>query len=198
MFQALLKTIRSFTADRGIMSVEFAVVGVPLIGMLLAVIETQLERLYLVHLDRAVQRFANDIRSGNILLANNNSKTLLESTLSANLCPSIKIIPGFNCANLQAQLFRNTACKSAGATSCWNSQYANFQRAVRNAPVFSSTPTFTIGAGGDSQYLTVYYPFPRINRLWNTTPTATVNGVEVYGLLSTAMWINDPSVGVYN
>lgn len=203
MFGSLWKKLRSFADDRGAVSVEFSFVVLPFIGTLLAIVESQLENVYQTHLDHAVQRFANDLRSGNAQLTDYASATAVQTLLSTSLCPAVTIIPGFDCSKVQVQLYVNKDCRgNTSATSCWNSSYDNFSNAVRTKPSFAATilgsSTFTIGSGGDSQYLVVYYPFPQINQLFTNSAAATVNGVRVYGLFSTAMWINDASVGVYN
>ncbi len=194
----LIKKLDFFQDERGFLSAELAVVVLPFLALVVAIVETHLEQIYVSHLDRAVRSFAEDLRSGVVLLRDLNSKQLVEQALSAKLCPRITVLPGFDCQKLQAQLFRSSTCSSGPAASCWQSQYADFNHAVRNPPTFvSSSPTFIVGGAGDSQYLTVYYPFRQMSSLWNTRPTATVNGAQVYGLLSTAMWVNDPTIGVF-
>ena len=63
-----------------------------------------------------------------------------------------------------------------------------------------------LGAAGDSQYLVVYYPMSPISTMFANSkdeailPPTKLEGSDtrrVFGLVSTAMWINDPSVGVF-
>jgi hypothetical protein len=107
------------------------------------------------------------------------------------------LVGGMDASKLQVKLRNNTGC--GAAPRCWQSEYSNYANGVRRTPAFysSANPEFNMGVAGDSQYLTVYYPLPAFSSIWSSAPTATVNGERVFGILSTAMWINDPSVSVF-
>jgi hypothetical protein len=98
------------------------------------------------------------------------------------------------------ELFRATNCTTDGA--CWDSQYTNSNKAVRKIPTFNiATPsigggarTFDIAAAGQSQYLAVYYPIPSISNYVKGAPTSYVDGSKGFGIVTTAMWVVDPSV----
>jgi len=197
MFHLLAKKVRSFSDERGIITVEYSLVIVPFLGLITAIIQIFLEQLFVSHLDRGVQRFAAGLRSGSIMLRSVNTNVKLRTELSSYLCPSPPALIGFDCTKLQVQLFENANCSYGATVSCWDDKFADFAKAVRKPPSFKAVPYYVVGLAGYSQYLTVYYPFPKMSSLWSTVPTAIVNGKEVHGLLSTAMWINDPSVGVF-
>lgn len=197
MFRWLRKKISAFSDDRGAITVEYAFVAIPFIGLVVAIVQSFLEQLFVSELDRGVQLFAADMRSGVVMLKDVNTRALLETAIKNRICTSSPILRGFNCTKLQAQLYNNASCATSGSTSCWASQYSDFAKGVRKAPTYSNAPSFTVGLAGASQYLTVYYPFPKMSAIWNTAPTAIVNNEQVYGILATATWINDPSVGVF-
>ena len=198
MLRSLAKKFRFFSDDRGVVAVEFTFVILPFVALSVAIIEIFIEQAFVTYLDNAVQKFAADLRSGVVILRNVNSKTAVEKLLSDRLCPQLTVLPGFSCKKLQVQLFKQANCANAGTVSCWDSQYTNFTNAVRKPAAFlTSGLTFQVGSSGDSQYLTVYYPFPKMSAIWNNAPTTTVNGEQVYGLLSTAMWVNDPSIAIF-
>ena len=184
--------------ERGVASIEFAYVAGPYFALVAAIFQAFLEQMYVSYLDRAVQQLAAELRTGTTILASVNTQATLQAALSSKLCPTPKVFAGFDCTRIQAQLFSTTKCSANNtSTSCWSSQYSNFTRAVRVTPAFASSPSYSVGVAGDSQYLTVYYPYPRMSAIWDNAPTAVVNGQNVHGLLSTAMWTNDPSVGVF-
>ena len=189
-----------FANDQGVASVEYAFVVMPFIGLVVAIFQAYMAQTYIAYLDRAVQKFAGELRSGSLILKDVNSRAAIENLLSTRLCPQIPVLLGMDCSKLQVQLFIGANCATAGTTSCWQNQYADFTHAIRKPPMFMAsplTPVFNVGGAGDSQYLTVFYPLPMMSPLWDNTSTAIFNNQPVHGLLSTAAWINDPSVGVF-
>ena len=210
MFPFFRKKTASFVRDdRGVIAVEFSFVALPFLAMVVAIIQTFLEQMFVTQLDRGVQRFAAELRRGEIILKDVQTASDLTGAVSKRVCPSTKILIGFDCSKLQVQLFQALNCSTSGAASCWAGQHIDFAKAVRKPPVFTSPanlisggpalggPSADFGGAGASQLLTVYYPFPKMSSIWNNQPTAVVKGVEVHGILSVATWINDPSVGVF-
>ena len=190
--------------ERGVASLEFAYVAGPYFALVAAIFQTFLEQMYVSYLDRGVQQLAAELRTGKTTLASINLQAKLQAAVSGKLCPTPSVFAGFDCTKLQVQLYSTSNCSTNNtSTSCWSSRYSDFNKAVRLTPSYapaSSTSTvtqgtFIVGSAGSSQYLTVYYPFPQMSAIWDTAPTAVVNGQNVHGLMSTAMWINDPSVG---
>jgi hypothetical protein len=189
-----------FSSDQGVASVEYAFVVMPFIGLVVAIFQAYMAQTYITYLDRAVQKFAAELRSGSVILKDVNTRASVESLLSTRLCPQIPVLLGIDCSKLQVQLFIGANCATAGTTSCWQTQYADFTRAIRKPPVYLETPltpVFNVGVAGDSQYLTVFYPLAMMSPLWDKTSSAIFRTERVHGLLSTAVWINDPSVGVF-
>ena len=191
MLHAALARLRAFKCEQGLATLEFALVAPPFMALVVAIIQSIASQMYVASFDGSVQKFAEELRSGSSLLKDFSS----ESLIKAKLCPQLP--PGFVCANVQVQLFVRTDCRT---TSCWQNKYSDYAHGVRMPPTYVSspaTPTFTLGAAGDSQYLTVFYPLPMMSPIWDNASTVIFNGQPMHGLLSTAMWINDPSVGVF-
>ena len=193
------------------MSIEFAFVIYPFLGICIAILQVSLAQYYVSALDRATQSFAAQLRSGAVVLRDQSAANIIDN----NLCPLLPL--GLQCASLQVQLINNSTCQTTAG--CWRTAYTglggNFPKAIRNAPAFASPSVFTIGVAGDSQYLMVFYPQPAMSPIWDKayttqiisapcTNAALISGTcsgavsaPIHGLLSTAMWINDPSVGVF-
>jgi len=194
MWRSVFRASRDLSRDQsGASTVEFALVVTPFIAMIVAVVESLSTQYYSSALDHAVQRFAYDVRSGAVILGGSSAMTAqgVKDSL-ALLLPS-----SFTPAKLQVKLVTRNC--SSGGVACWRPDYANYTRAIRPAPTFDSSASlpFNIGAAGASQYLTVYYPAPSLSSLWSNAAPAIVNGERVFGILSAAMWTNDPSVGVF-
>lgn len=187
--------IRDFASkEAGVTAIEFAVLGPIFLGVVLAIFQGMLAQYWITSLDRAVQKFAEELRGGSDILIDNAA-----SSVMLKLCPNLAA--GMDCGSLQVTLEVQNSCATDG--QCWNSKYSDFSKGVRNPPTFSRSgsfnivSTFNVGVNGESQYLAVFYPLPAMSTLWNRRPTVRVNGVPAWGILSTAMWINDPSVGVF-
>jgi Flp pilus assembly protein TadG len=187
--------LRKFPSDQGgSPAVEFAIVAPFFIGIIVAIFESLLAQYHISSLDWAVQKFAADMRSGAVM-ASDGATNITAAQIRDRIGP---LLPGgMDASKLQIKLVNNTRC--GAAIKCWQSQYSNYGNGVRQAPAFDSSSSleFNLGIAGDSQYLTVYYPLPAMSSLWAGAPTATVNGEKVFGILSTAMWINDPSVNIF-
>ena len=175
---------------------EFAFIATPFIAMIVAIIESVMTQYYSSALDHAVQKLASDLRSGAAMLGVDSSTTtaMTAQGVKDKLAPFLPT--NFDPNKLQVKLVSRN-CNTT--TQCWRSEYSVYAPAVRQPPAFDPNPSlpFSIGAAGDSQYLTVYYPAPSLSAIWSTAATARVNGENVFGILSTAMWTNDPSVGVF-
>jgi len=132
---------------------------------------------------------------------------------------------GMKADEVLIEVFTRKTCK--GDFTCWDDAYKVLDKAQRKSPTFnvdqtksylaiagSIAPTGSsaasravqLGAAGDSQYLVVYYPMSPISTMFANSkdeailPPTKLEGSDtrrVFGLVSTAMWINDPSVGVF-
>lgn len=192
------KLIRDFSGDHsGVATLEFALIATPFVAMVIAIIESLFTQYQISSLDHAVQKYASELRSGIEIIGINSSLSTAQQVSGVQSKIGARLPASFDPNKLQIRLVSHATCSAAD--QCWVSEYRNYQTGVRNPPTFdtSGATPFNIGDAGDSAYLTVYYPLPAMSSLWNTAPTAFVNGEKVYGILSTAMWINDPSVGVF-
>ena len=127
---------------------------------------------------------------------------------------------GMDANKVMIEVFTRSNCATDG--KCWDDAYSDPVKAFRKTPTFNEDPTLSFlgatgsssgsravqfGAAGDSQYLVVYYPMPALSIMFAMKdeviepPTKLVGPSDppkrVFGLVSTAMWINDPSVGVF-
>ena len=131
---------------------------------------------------------------------------------------------GMNADEVLIEVFTRKDCREN--FKCWDDAYKplELEKAQRKSPTFNVDQTKSylaiagstaesravqLGAAGDSQYLVVYYPMSPISTMFANRnskdevilPPTKLEGStterRVFGLVSTAMWINDPSVGVF-
>ena len=92
-------------------------------------------------------------------------------------------------------MYKTPSCDTS--TSCWLNFYDNFGTAKRKTETYNQQFTSTYGTAQDRQLLIVYYPMPMLSKLWDNRSSEDVNGVTYHGIYSAAIWVNDPSVGVF-
>ena len=192
------KSIHELSRDHsGVATLEFALIAVPFLGLLVAIIESLVTQYHVTALDHAVQKYASELRSGAEIIGINSSLTRAQQVYDIQTKLAARLPSSFDPNKLQIRLVSYSTCSAA--VGCWASEYSNYPAAVRHPPMFitSDTIPFNVGNAGDSAYLTVYYPLPAMSAIWSSAPTVMVNGEKAFGILSTAMWINDPSVGVF-
>jgi hypothetical protein len=192
--------IRAFASDSiGVAAIEFAVVGPVFITLVCLVLQTMVLHYYTNCLDGAVRNFVAEIRSGQFVLKSASGSSILASDIRTKL--AVYLPTGMSADKMELELFLAPDCTTNGA--CWDSQYANVNKAIRKIPSFSSAARgtamaggqrFDVAAAGQSQYLAVYYPIPSINSFVTGAPTAVSGGKNVFGIVTTAMWVVDPSV----
>ena len=192
--------IRAFAGDStGMAAVEFAVLAPVFITLVVLVLQTLLLHYYTNCLDGAVRNFVSEIRSGQFVLKNSGGVSIVADDIRTRL--ALNLPAGMSASKLEIELFSATNCTTNGA--CWDSKYANVNKAVRKVPSFSTAArgtsmgggqSFQVASAGQSQYLAVYYPIPSINSLVTGAPTAFVEGGKAFGIVTTAMWVADPSV----
>ena len=132
---------------------------------------------------------------------------------------------GMDANEVLIEVFTRNTCKTNYA--CWDDAYEVVAKAQRKSPKFNvvssnsylgatgstgpsggnpASRAVQLGAAGDSQYLVAYYPMSPISTMFTSKdavilPPTLLEGSSterrVFGLVSTAMWINDPSVGVF-
>lgn len=192
--------IRAFASDStGVAAIEFAVVGPVFFTLVCGVLQTLVLHYYTNCLDGAVRNFVAEIRSGQFVLKSASGANIPVSDIRAKL--ALHLPAGMSADKMGVELFLAPNCTTNGA--CWDSQYADPNKAVRKVPTFNittpsmgggTTRTFEIAAAGQSQYLAVYYPIPSLNSFVRGAPTAYVDGSKGFGIVTTAMWVVDPSV----
>jgi hypothetical protein len=185
-----LALVRSFSCEKsGAIALEFALVCCLYFIPLVAII---FQSIFAYHqanrLDRGVQILAAKIRNGTILLTD-----LTETYMRDSLC--VQVTPVLTCSSLKPRLYVTPECQTE--TSCWTGFYTNFNKAVRKTETYVARLPTTYSGAQQRQVLIVYYPLPMLSKLWDTRTTETVDGVKYHGIYSAAIWMNDPSVGVF-
>ena len=192
------KGFRELSGDRsGAVTLEFALIATPVIGLVVGILESLITQYHVSALDHAVQKYASELRSGAEMIGINSSLSTAEQVDGVRRKIGARLPASFDPNKLQIKVVSKSNCSAT--VRCWAGEYSSIANGVRKPPAFDSRASlpFDIGDAGHSAYMTVYYPLPAMSSLWNSAPTAFVNGEKVYGIMSTAMWINDPSVGVF-
>ena len=170
---------------RGVTTTEFAIVAIPLLALVFAILETAVVYYYSESLDYATQNVAQGIRTGAIQL----SATSRQALATTYICPKL---PGaMTCSSVQVSLQANTACGTVD--TCWSSYYNNVSQGARVAPSLT-TGSYATGAANDTLYLTVAYSMPLLATLWSSISSATVNGTAVRAIVATSILLKDPAV----
>ena len=216
--------VRAFASDQtGVAAIEFSFLAWPFFGVVLMILNSFVFQYFRNSLDGAVSNLASDIRSGSFILKDvtvaasalrGGGVSISVSALRTRLQSYLPV--GMDANNVLIESFARTNCSTNGG--CWDDAYSNLTNGVRKSPTFnvnstlsnlqisgssSGAPALQFGAAGASQYLVIYYPMSPFSTIFTGSgmivqpPTAVVGGKRVYGLVSAAMWINDPSVGVF-
>ncbi|MFV0279139.1 MAG: TadE/TadG family type IV pilus assembly protein [Rhodoblastus sp.] len=173
---------------RGASAVEFAIVTLPFIALVLAVLEMATTFYFSASLDQATHNVAQQIRNGTIQL----SETSQADMRTKYLCP---LLPrAMTCSKIQVGMQANADCATTSGNSagCWSSYYSNWTQAARNKPALDSS-SYSTGVANNSLYMTVVYPMPLVFTYWSTIASAKINGVPVRAIVSTEIFINDPA-----
>ena len=224
MLRKLGANLHAFASDRtGVAAIEFALLAWPFFGIVLMIINTLMVSYFRSSLDGAVQNLATDLRSGGTFILGD---ARLVDLRTGNVTVDVAALrtklrtrfpPGMDASKVMIEVFRRTDCTTNVA--CWDDAYSNLAKAQRKTPTFNAnsaqsslnitgssagSQAVEFGAAFDSQYMVVYYPMPALSVMFARKdavilPPTTVTGSSkrVFGLVSTAMWINDPSVGVF-
>jgi len=211
----------------GVAALEFSIIAWPFFGVVFMIFNTMLVHYFRTSLDGAVQNLAADLRSGGDFILRDARTTIVVGGSNVDVVnPDVlrnrlkTYFPtGMNADEVLIEVFRRTTCR--GNYNCWDDAYGDLPKALRKSPKFnvSSSSSYLaamgssagsravqLGLAGDSKYLVVYYPMSPISAMFARkddvilAPTELQNSSpqrRVFGLVSTAMWINDPSVGVF-
>jgi Flp pilus assembly pilin Flp len=216
--------VRAFASDQaGVAAIEFSFLAWPFFGVVLMILNSFVVQYFRNSLDGAVSNLASDLRSGSFILKDatmvassvrGGGVVVSVSALRARLQTYLPV--GMDVNKVLIESFARTNCSTNGG--CWDDAYSDLTHGVRKSPTFnvnstlsnlqisgssSGSPAVQFGVAGASQYLVVYYPMSPFSTIFTGNgmivqpPTAVVGGKRVYGLVSAAMWINDPSVGVF-
>ena len=89
MLRRVLAKLRGFSNDDCIATLEFALVAAPFIGFIVAIFQSFVAQIYITYLDRAVQSFAAELRSGSIITYDTKTQELMQQLINTRLCPRV-------------------------------------------------------------------------------------------------------------
>jgi hypothetical protein len=197
--------LRRFIKHReGAAAVEFAILSLPFLGLVFAILSSAYEQFLINTMDRAVMDISVGIRTGAIQLTNLTSP----ESVSNLVCNRIKV--SIDCSKLQISLWSKD-CRNNG--NCWASEgygqsddsnpaFAAGLERVRKRPVLGEN-SFLSDVGGNtvsvykerySNYLIVAYPLSNWNLFWDALSSVRDGTSQTRAAVSVGMWINDPSV----
>ena len=168
--------------NRGVASLEFALVALPLLFSLFAIIEISLYLKCRNDLDLATQVAARKIMVGSV--QTQYQSLTADQFKAAYICPNLPSI--FTCDQVvvNATMFDESTATGAG-----------FYTFVSGSPlavrVVTTEQTFCLGNGGNYVYLQVAYPVAKLTTGINIM--ALLSGAQSSGyLVSSAAFVNEP------
>lgn len=180
---------RRFAADAGgAVALEFALLAMPLLGLMLVILEEGLDFYMRAQMDRAAQKIARQIATGAIQNAGfNNAAMTQQNFIAHTVCGALPNL--VNCANVfvSASSFMQTA----SPTPYYN--YVNGDHTGVIAPTVDNTKNpFCLGNGGSYMMLQVSYLAPLIASFLSQGPIVTYQGAQYRQLTSTVAFRNEP------
>ncbi len=167
----------------GVTAVEFAMVGVPFLGLLCAIFQTGM-----TYFEAAILQEATQVASRAILTKSAAAGMTYGTFLSTYVCPSVSVL--LNCSNLQADIESSSTMNWATAGTYDSGNFYN------NAANASST-VINMPGTGDIAVVRIMYPMNQMAAI--IAGTALVPG---YGAMTTGQTILNGQpvtmlVGVY-
>lgn len=137
----------AFLADRGgTTMVEFAMIGVPFLGMLCAIFQTGL-----VYFEGAILQEATQVASRAILTQTAASGMTYGGFITSYVCPGVQLV--LNCSNLQVDI-QSVANWTGTGTTAASLDTGNFYNNANN----SSSTVINMPAAGSIAVVRVMYP----------------------------------------
>ena len=187
--ESLLRNARGFLKERkAAVAVEFAMVGAPLLLIILEIFQSALFVYFSGMLDHATQSAARQIRTGSV-----QNGTLTAAQFRNNLlCP---LLPAaMPCTNVIVNLQTfSEAAYPGGFFSFVNST----QTAIIIPPLDNAQTSFCPGGSGQYVYLQVFYAMPLIGTVWLPAVTTTFQGKTVKLISAAASFKNEPYQSSY-
>jgi Flp pilus assembly protein TadG len=182
-----LGRLRHFIADiRGVVAIEFALVGLLTVGLVLEALQGGLYLYQRSEIERVTALAARQVMIGAVAASGLTASQFLEQVICAPL-PS-----GMSCANVVADLETVSQSASPGG-------FYAFANADMSGPApMPSTGAYCAGSPGKVMYLRVSYKSVAISPVWRTLASSsglTVNGVPAYSVTAYTPFRNEPFTG---
>jgi Flp pilus assembly protein TadG len=182
-----LGRVRRFRADvRGVVAIEFALVGLLTVGLVLEALQGGLYLYQRSEIERVTGLAARQVMIGAVAASGLSATQFLQQDICAAL-PS-----GMPCANVVADLETVPQAASPGG-------FYAFANADMSGPVpMPSTGAYCAGSPGKVMYLRVSYKSIAISPVWRTIASSSglvINGVPAYSVTAYTPFRNEPFIG---
>ena len=161
---------RRFPEDaRGAAAIEFALVGIPFIAIIFAILDVSVDNFIYTQIDTSTQKAVGMIRSGSVQV----NELTRDGFRTQVLCP---MLPNLDCAKLLVNVQPVT-------------NFNTWPYVWTTATIDPSTQKWCPGGPADAVLVQVAYPIPLATMIWTGSATAE-NGTRYY--LSAIGFRNDP------
>src|ERR1700730_15318450 len=182
------ETARQFLNERKAMAaVEFAIIGAPLLLMLVEIFQSALFVYNSSRLDAATHEAARQIMTGSVQKGG-----LTAAQFRANLWSQLPVTIPCGSVIVNLQTFPQ-ASFPGGFYSFVNST----QTGIIVPPLDNTKTSFCPGGSGEYVYLQVYYAMPLLGAVWLPGVTTTFGGNTVVLASATAAFKNEPYTKPY-
>jgi Flp pilus assembly protein TadG len=182
------ETARQFLNERKAMAaVEFAIIGAPLLLMLVEIFQSALFVYNSSRLDAATHEAARQIITGSVQAGNQTAAQFL-----SNLCSQLPVTIPCGSVIVNLQTFPE-ASFPGGFYNFVNST----QSAIIVPPLNNTQTSFCPGGSGAYVYLQVYYAMPLLGAVWLPGVTTTFGGNTVVLVSASAAFKNEPYTNPY-
>jgi len=179
---------RQFLNERKAMAaVEFAIIGAPLLLMIVEIFQSALFVYNSSRLDAATHAAARQIITGSVQKAGQTA-----AQFRTNLCSQLPVTIPCGSVIVNLQTFPQ-ASFPGGFYSFVNST----QSAIIVPPLDNTQTSFCPGGSGEYVYLQVYYAMPLLGAVWLPGPTTTFGGNTVVLASAAAAFKNEPYTNPY-
>ncbi|PPQ39390.1 hypothetical protein CKO16_06445 [Rhodoblastus acidophilus] len=181
--------LRRFPADAdGAVALEFALLAMPLLGLMLVILEEGLDFYMRAQMDRAAQKIARQIATGAIQNTGFNNAAMTQQSFIANtVCGALPNLVNCSKVFVSASSFMQTASPTPYYS------YVNGDHTGVTAPAVDNTKNpFCLGNGGSYMMLQVSYLAPLITSFLSQGPIVTYQGAKYRQMTSTVAFRNEP------
>jgi Flp pilus assembly protein TadG len=178
---------RFLTERKAMAAVEFAIIGAPLLLMLVEIFQSALYVYNTSRLDAATHIAARQITTGSVQ-AGGQTAAQFRTNLCSNLPATIP------CGSV---IVNTRTFPQASFPGGFYSFVNGTQTAIIVPPLDNTQTSFCPGGSGEYVYLQVYYPMPLLGAVWLPGPTTTFGGNTVVLASASAAFKNEPYTNPY-